>query len=250
MRYPWRSDSLQQWGIRDFSEVWCQPSGGRGANIRFCQIFPKTAWNWKNLDPRRGVPCAPLRPTTVQLDQGHLQYVALTLRCCGLGPNEYEWVGIKHDTPMPYSQFRVLCHQALFLSPVLSLRTSTFHRMTDTRTYRYYILVLMIGNIQIIACDNIVPLPNTKTVFPTISLFSKFFGGRQSFCRATDTPGLHCWWRGRLAWVSIIFILIFFWFIQGTRESIQESMSVWHMRQKIFGQTSCNFERWFELLLM
>ena len=26
--------------------------GGEGANIRFCQIFPKTAWNWKNLDPR------------------------------------------------------------------------------------------------------------------------------------------------------------------------------------------------------
>ena len=23
----------------------------RGTNIRFCQIFPKTAWNWKNLDP-------------------------------------------------------------------------------------------------------------------------------------------------------------------------------------------------------
>ena len=25
-----------------------------GANIRFCQIFPKAAWNWKNLDPRGG----------------------------------------------------------------------------------------------------------------------------------------------------------------------------------------------------
>ena len=25
-----------------------------GANIRFCQIFPKTAWNWKNLDPQGG----------------------------------------------------------------------------------------------------------------------------------------------------------------------------------------------------
>ena len=23
-----------------------------GPNIRFCQNFPKTAWNWKNLDPR------------------------------------------------------------------------------------------------------------------------------------------------------------------------------------------------------
>ena len=25
-----------------------------GANIRFCQIFQKTAWNWKNLDPQGG----------------------------------------------------------------------------------------------------------------------------------------------------------------------------------------------------
>ena len=29
------------------------PRGG-GANIRFCQIFPKTAWIWKNLDPQGG----------------------------------------------------------------------------------------------------------------------------------------------------------------------------------------------------
>ena len=39
------------------------PRGGSayppgGANIRFCQIFPKTAWNWKNLD--RGA--SPLDP--------------------------------------------------------------------------------------------------------------------------------------------------------------------------------------------
>ena len=26
--------------------------GGGGANIQFCQIFPKTAWNWKSLDPK------------------------------------------------------------------------------------------------------------------------------------------------------------------------------------------------------
>ena len=31
-------------------------------NIRFCQIFPKTAWNWKNLDPRRGVGVSLARP--------------------------------------------------------------------------------------------------------------------------------------------------------------------------------------------
>ena len=27
---------------------------GGGANIRFCQNFPITVWNWKNLDPRGG----------------------------------------------------------------------------------------------------------------------------------------------------------------------------------------------------
>ena len=32
-----------------------KPRGG--ANIRFCQISPKTAWNWKNLD--RGRPLHP-----------------------------------------------------------------------------------------------------------------------------------------------------------------------------------------------
>ena len=35
------------------------------ANIRFCHIFPKTAWNWKNLGPGGvRVPRAPLRSAT------------------------------------------------------------------------------------------------------------------------------------------------------------------------------------------
>ena len=33
-----------------------------GTNIRFCQIFPKTAWNWKNLGPPGGG-ARPLHPT-------------------------------------------------------------------------------------------------------------------------------------------------------------------------------------------
>ena len=40
-----------QWRIQDFPEVGT-PSLQGGANILFCQIFPKTAWNWKNLDPQ------------------------------------------------------------------------------------------------------------------------------------------------------------------------------------------------------
>ena len=32
---------------------------GGGANIRFCQIFPKTAWNWMNLDPGGRASLAP-----------------------------------------------------------------------------------------------------------------------------------------------------------------------------------------------
>ena len=32
-----------------------QPSGG-AATYDFAKLYPKTAWNWKNLDPGRGVP--------------------------------------------------------------------------------------------------------------------------------------------------------------------------------------------------
>ena len=42
-----------QWRIQDFPEEGA-PTPRGGANIRFCQIFPKTALNWKNLDPRGG----------------------------------------------------------------------------------------------------------------------------------------------------------------------------------------------------
>ena len=46
------------------------PQGGAptpqgGANIPFCQIFPKTAWNWKNLGARGGGrPCTPPKSAT------------------------------------------------------------------------------------------------------------------------------------------------------------------------------------------
>ena len=40
-------------------------SPGGCTNIRFCWNFPKTAWNWKNLDPRgMRIPCDPLRTAT------------------------------------------------------------------------------------------------------------------------------------------------------------------------------------------
>ena len=42
-----------QWRIQDFPKEGAPTLQG-GANIRFCQNFPKTAWNWKNLDPRGG----------------------------------------------------------------------------------------------------------------------------------------------------------------------------------------------------
>ena len=42
-----------QWRIQDFPEEGA-PTPQGGANIRFCQNFPKTAWNWKNLDPQGG----------------------------------------------------------------------------------------------------------------------------------------------------------------------------------------------------
>ena len=44
-----------------FPRGWGAISQGR-ATIQICQIFPKTAWNWKNLDPRGGgaLPLDPL----------------------------------------------------------------------------------------------------------------------------------------------------------------------------------------------
>ena len=49
------------------SPRWGANSGGGGANIRFCQNFPKTAWNWKNLDPRGGAsPAPPFRSTSLR----------------------------------------------------------------------------------------------------------------------------------------------------------------------------------------
>ena len=38
-----------QWRIQEGAPT---PQGG--ANIWFCQYFPKTSWNWKNLDPQGG----------------------------------------------------------------------------------------------------------------------------------------------------------------------------------------------------
>ena len=46
-----------QWRIQHFPEVGTPTLRG-GSNIRFWENFPKTAWNWKNLD-RRGASLAP-----------------------------------------------------------------------------------------------------------------------------------------------------------------------------------------------
>ena len=40
-----------QWQVQDFHKVGVATLGGDVTNIRFCQNFPKTASNWKNLDP-------------------------------------------------------------------------------------------------------------------------------------------------------------------------------------------------------
>ena len=48
--FPWGGGTNSPWG---------------GANIWFCHIFLKTAWNWKNLGPRGGArPSRPLRSAT------------------------------------------------------------------------------------------------------------------------------------------------------------------------------------------
>ena len=52
------ADSTGQWQIQDFPKVEATTFGG--TNIQFCQIFLKTAWNWKNLGTQ-GV-CVPVPP--------------------------------------------------------------------------------------------------------------------------------------------------------------------------------------------
>ena len=74
------TDNYTYWQIDEsHTQIINIPSGGSrisprrrrqlprgGANIRFWQIFPKTAWNWKNLDPQGvHVPRAPLDPPLI-----------------------------------------------------------------------------------------------------------------------------------------------------------------------------------------
>ena len=49
-----------------------------GTNIWFCQIFSKTAWNWKNLDWGGAVPRDPLRSTLCSLTLPDIYY------CCDI----------------------------------------------------------------------------------------------------------------------------------------------------------------------
>ena len=61
------------WTVADpgFPRGWgANPPGG--ANIRFCQNFPKTAWNWKNLDGGGGR--RPLRSTNAEGTSINLDY--------------------------------------------------------------------------------------------------------------------------------------------------------------------------------
>ena len=50
LRYTTLPGTPFQWRIQDFPKVGA-PTVQEGANIQFCQMFPKIAWNWKNLDP-------------------------------------------------------------------------------------------------------------------------------------------------------------------------------------------------------
>ena len=50
-----------QWRIQDFPEE-AAPTPRGGTNIRFCHIFPKTVWNWKNFGQPGGGARVPLAP--------------------------------------------------------------------------------------------------------------------------------------------------------------------------------------------
>ena len=57
-----------QWRIQDFPKEGAPTPRRGGANIRFCQIFPKTAWIERIWTPRGArVPCAPLDPPLAML---------------------------------------------------------------------------------------------------------------------------------------------------------------------------------------
>ena len=85
-----------QWRIQDLPEEGAPTPWGH-ANIRFCQIFPKTAWNWKNLDPQGGARSSrpPLDPPLVctrliylywtidQINKGTMHEVCITRSTAG-----------------------------------------------------------------------------------------------------------------------------------------------------------------------
>ena len=81
----------KQWRIQDF------PKGGGvnpprgGVNTQFCQILPKTAWNWKNLDAEGGacVPHAPLRSATGKCWSSQLLCQNKVMRCSIAANEQY-----------------------------------------------------------------------------------------------------------------------------------------------------------------
>ena len=60
-------NASQQWRIQDFPEEGSSTPQG-GANIQFCQNFPKNTWNQKNLEGAY-VLCAPLDPPMLSVCQ-------------------------------------------------------------------------------------------------------------------------------------------------------------------------------------
>ena len=72
---------LKQWRIQDFPEEGVPTPRRGGANIWFCQNFPKNCMKLKEFGPRGASLAPPLRSATVKLSFNY-RVVLVVLCCC------------------------------------------------------------------------------------------------------------------------------------------------------------------------
>ena len=107
LSFKFQRNYSMQWRIQDFPEEGA-PTPQGGANIWFRHIFPKTAWNWKNLGPRGGGGRAslmpPLRSATGMKTRMHSSRMrtarSLTVcRSCSIWPGGMRVMYAPHHVP-------------------------------------------------------------------------------------------------------------------------------------------------------
>ena len=96
--------------IQDFPEEG-MPTVQGGANIRFCQIFPKTAWNWKNLDPQGG------RVSKMLLSRSTTGYRYIRFYCERLFTILYQKCNKQSSSIFPVLWHHIMIHQKFVKLP-------------------------------------------------------------------------------------------------------------------------------------